>query len=60
MKNRVIYVDFVKKSITPNPMDILYKKNSIKSFIQKFIKVVSFNYEPSKAKKQTYNYKHTM
>lgn len=60
MKGRVIYVDFVRKSVRPNPVEISFKKNLIKSFIEKLMKKLSFNYEPTKSRKQAYNYKHTM
>jgi hypothetical protein len=60
MKSRVIYVDFVRKTVRPNPVEISFKKNLIKSFIEKVMKKLNFNHVPAKTKKQAYNYKHTM
>jgi hypothetical protein len=60
MKNRVIYVDFVRKSVRANPVELSFKGNLIKSFIEKIKALFSSESESTKNRKHAYNYKHTM
>ena len=60
MKNRVVYVDFVRKSVKANPVELSFKENLIRSFVKKIKKLFSSNMESTKNKKHAYSYKHTM
>jgi hypothetical protein len=60
MKNRVVYVDFVRKSVKANPVELSFKENLIRSFIKKIKTLFSSNNDNTKNRKHAYGYKHTM